>query len=87
MNSRSHFWLMLGLLIIAVFCLSEQPEPVRQHTHGYRLVHVKTCGGVVYAMIFSDAKLRIPMANPFVTNIDESYAFYTQNKCVFVEVK
>lgn len=89
---RSHFWLMWGLLIIAVFCLSEQPEPVlhsRNPVPHYYLVYVKTCLGEQSAMIYSDAKRSIPMANPFVTLTNEGYAFYTytDTHCVHVEVK
>lgn len=84
---RSHFWLMWGLLIIAVFCLSEQPKPVPQYGINYRLVYVETCDGARFAMIFNDAKQRIPMANPFVTKVGEGYKFYTNAKCVLVEVR
>jgi hypothetical protein len=52
-----------------------------------KTIMVRPCGIKEYAPIFSDAARTVPMNNPFSSNADGSYRFYTTEKCVEVSAK
>jgi hypothetical protein len=47
------------------------------------MIAVKTCDGK-WARVYADKRMTIPYANPFLSNADGSYSFYSLSECVDV---